>query len=102
MNVPGFTAEAALYRTRRPYHVAGKWADATQGRVVLAQVPPCGTFVGCLVDPVLGANCANNCIHRCKDASGNIIIECCPPDLCGGPPTPNDCCKKICCKASCE
>lgn len=101
MIMPGFTAEAALYKMRRHYRAAGEWAGATSGRVVLAQVPVCGTFAGCHVDPMLGANCPNQCVHRCEDSPGHIITECCPPGLCDGPPTSDDCCKEICCKASC-
>jgi hypothetical protein len=37
MNVPGFTAEAALYRTSQAYQVAAVWSGEANGQVGLAQ-----------------------------------------------------------------
>ena len=97
MNMPGFTAEASLYRTGGHYSIAAGWTDATYGLVVPAQ--NCGP---CHV--VATSPCPGHCMQWCFTGSPSfpVVPKCCPPDKCGPPSSDDPCCKKICCKASCE
>lgn len=49
MNLPGFTAEASLYRTNRHYSLVRSISTSTAGAKVLAQSPGCWeSFKECL------------------------------------------------------
>ena len=95
MPMPSFAAEASLYRPTQHYSVAANWTAPAHGRVVPAQLPPCGTgtYVDCHSGVLPG--CTTNCVQRCQTPTGAIIQECCPADRCG---TPGDCCKQVCCE----
>jgi hypothetical protein len=59
MNMPGFTAEASVYKTSGHYHREAGWAGTVDIQTGLAQVTPalgaCRVTHGtCLLDPVSG------------------------------------------------
>lgn len=57
MNMPGFTAEASLYKTSGNYRMIGTF-DSVEGSVQLAQ-----------------GNCFRNCMEECVD-EGLLPIQC--------------------------
>ena len=52
MRLPGFTAEASLFKTDKPYRLTGAWAGGSGGQAVIPQTVQCwpiwgGHFVCC-------------------------------------------------------
>ncbi len=79
MNVPGFTAEASLYHTSRPYQVAGMPEQVT------TSVQPT-YFLGAYLGVV---SCFGRCLGTCpRNPSGQVDRYCryiCA-EQCGGAP----------------
>jgi hypothetical protein len=44
MSLPGFTAEASLYRTSERYQFAPEWTDNNSPKVITPQIGPAGAF----------------------------------------------------------
>lgn len=106
MGTPTLNAAVSLYRTRGYYASTAGWTDALRGRVAPALFCGTGSFTGCVKDPTF-TDCTDNCGQRCSklnpDGSGVLTHECCPPEKCGAPPPSDDgCCRKVCCRATCE
>ena len=80
MNIPRFSAEASLYKTRRRYRVAGTPTSVVHSRAVVPQLRPIGF---CMADcdhsqgdPLMNAACKIGCL---EGAGGNGV---------GGPTDP--------------
>jgi hypothetical protein len=70
MNMPGFTAEASVYKTSGYYHREAGWAGTVDVQARLAQVTPalgsCRVIKGeCLLDPVSGHCFVENQLADC-------------------------------------
>jgi len=98
MNMPGFTAEASLYKTRAHYHMVGTLdVPSETGRVALTSVPNCASprqACGFLLDPGLEFCCNPGFVccdpSRPKD-SPFPPPACCPisnPNCCHEQPPP--------------
>lgn len=81
MNMPGFTAEASVYKTSGHYHREAGWAGTVDIRTGLAQVTPalgaCRVIPGkCHFDPDLGGCFIEN---QRADCTTKLIPCRCPP-----------------------
>jgi hypothetical protein len=67
MNIPRYSAEASLYKTRRRYRVAGTPTSVGHGRDVVPQLRPIGfCMAGCdetETNPVSNAACKIGCME---------------------------------------
>jgi len=99
MNVPGFTAEASLYKTNQRYQLLASWAGVTKEYVGLAQFlslpdgqpdgQSCLVRVRCLPDPDSPTGCSK--IRTELDCTETNLGSCqCPP-----PPTTCGPCNRI-------
>jgi hypothetical protein len=60
MTMPGFTAEASLFSTKKPYEAANHFASVAESAKVLPQgcrSTPYGILC-CVYDPLTGSDCA--------------------------------------------
>lgn len=97
MTIPGFTAEASLYKTIRQYTLAVEWSSAAYLHSVHpARYPVCGSC-GCdTYDFGVPGTCAKICIDR---PFGDAYPIECDPSQCNPP-----CDKPICggCTQTCN
>jgi hypothetical protein len=97
MNMPGFTAEASLYKTNQRYQLLASWAGVTRVYVGLAQLlrpPPedgdgesCTPGnLGCLTDPDSPTGCRRFFLRRdCEIVPLAPCQGCPPPPVTCGP-----------------
>jgi hypothetical protein len=116
MYVPGYTADASLYRSARMYRPSNsvELAQATtaESRLVLAQLTGGDCIAACLG---VGGACAGACwwagpgapacLIACAAAAADCVASC-PPDPSGGgngsgPPPPPVCCPRGHCCGDC-
>ncbi len=74
MKIPGFTAEASLYKTDEYYHMIGA-ANQVDGAIQLAQIGSIPFPIRCIPGCLIACN-------RCKQQfglQGNCIARCCFP-----------------------
>ena len=66
MNMPGFTAEESLYKTRRHYHTAGNLTqtDGVYPAFTISDLLRGTSRLG--VARVLAEACCSSCYHRCS------------------------------------
>jgi hypothetical protein len=95
MSMQTFTAERSLYRASG-YYASGFGVAAHEYVAVAQNLPPCGTFTNCTAAPP--SVCDTQCAHRCINAAGVIVQECCPAGQCGG--GTGGCCKTVCCNVT--
>src|SRR5215470_19514181 len=82
MNVPGFHAEASLYRTSGRYYMGGAHIQ-DGGRIYLAQQwcpPACvnACVSGCRADGESQSFCTKLCASDCSAYGGGIPLSCSP------------------------
>jgi hypothetical protein len=83
MNIPGFTAEASLYRTTRPYFMAATFeASVVSTNLYLQRVRGPSGPIG-----LPGQNCFEACLHLCMMSGGGsqaCMSDC--ENTCSGTP----------------
>ena len=56
MNLPGFTAEASLYKTSERYQFAADWTDNSNDQAIIPQIPWSVLTAVCWRIPVFSPN----------------------------------------------
>jgi len=67
MNIPGFTAEASLYKTSERYHMAVRLSQAPEA--IYLQVGPKGVDKECFWDCY--EDCIGPCTKHCHEQGGD-------------------------------
>src|SRR5262245_36307989 len=87
MNIPGFAAEASLYKPNQQYTAVrtfGRRANGVRTQLLIPYKPPGPQHV-----PGVDIACNQDCLNTCYAT--------CPPNEFGGPGSCSDNCNKICC-----
>jgi hypothetical protein len=71
MNLPGFRAQASLYKTSGSYHQAAQAIDQNQRALLVSQ----GCTTICTPDPPPPPDCVPACVMDCR-RRGGIALQC--------------------------
>jgi hypothetical protein len=82
MNIPGFTAEASLYKTRKPYGMAATFeASEVRAKLYLQRVSGPWGPIG-----LPGQDCLGACLHICMTFGGGAACRDSCLSTCHGTP----------------
>jgi len=77
MNMPGFTAEASMYKTSGNYRM-GRTFDSVEGGVQLAQDDCFSNCMDeCVGGPLTTAQCSSSCHRRCSGGPPKVTCGPC-------------------------